>query len=341
MASGDGLPSVELDLSTFEARHRIDAMRDLNAGLYDTRVSADDISALAMEFRSWRARSLVISTTDHSAASVRRRRLIRRDDWIDNRIMVVIADTAGTRYRNGDRAGHFSPGNIHLVRTDLPLVSEEGGGARRTVGLHFEDAGFDPSRHTLPEMIAAGTPSGRLLTTALRTLTDELPRATAADANALADGFAGMFRALLAPDLRDESTRAHFERGREAALKQFIADNLRNPALGVGLICQSHGVSRATLYRIFEPDGGIAHYVQRLRLEGAMTELAESPPRRGLIGQIAKRWAFADQASFTRSFRARFGCTPGDAAGTASAIPGTPTPTWRPGAAVTPLAKLF
>ena len=120
-------------------------------------------------------------------------------------------------------------------------------------------------------------------------------------------------------------------------------ERLRDRDLTIERICEGFGVSRTTLYRIFEQEGGIAHHIRR-RLEGALMELSQNPPRRGLIGEVALRWAFPDIAEFSRQFRAQFGFRAGAVAGSLFVGPRAPRPEEgndRIATPVTPLASLI
>lgn len=90
----------------------------------------------------------------------------------------------------------------------------------------------------------------------------------------------------------------------------FIKENLSLPSLGPELVAHAVGVSRARLYRLFEPCGGIACYVREMRLRRAFTDLASPASNHRQIADIAYAWGFADAAHFSRCFRARFGVSP-------------------------------
>lgn len=92
----------------------------------------------------------------------------------------------------------------------------------------------------------------------------------------------------------------------------YIKDNLGLPSLGPELVAQATGVSRARLYRLFEPCGGIASYIREMRLRRAFTDIASPANYHRQISEIAFQFGFADAAHFSRCFRARFGIAPSD-----------------------------
>lgn len=109
-------------------------------------------------------------------------------------------------------------------------------------------------------------------------------------------------------DERDPPARADHALLLKAQL--FIKDRLKEPELGPGLVAEGLGLSRARLYRVFAPCGGVAEYIREMRLRRAFTDLL-APGRLDLqIGQIAWQWGFKSPAHFSRAFKARFGTWP-------------------------------
>jgi len=102
-----------------------------------------------------------------------------------------------------------------------------------------------------------------------------------------------------------------------ASIKRYVESHLDSPALCVAAICAHSGWSRATTYRLFEPEGGLVHYVQQRRLERAFAELISGERRRRIL-DIALESHFASEATFNRAFRRTFGLPPGAARARAS-----------------------
>jgi AraC-like DNA-binding protein len=82
--------------------------------------------------------------------------------------------------------------------------------------------------------------------------------------------------------------------------------------LSVAAICSYSGWSRATVYRLFEADGGLFSYIQQRRLQRALMELIFERHGRRVL-DIALENQFASEATFNRAFRRTFGLPPGEA----------------------------
>jgi len=107
-----------------------------------------------------------------------------------------------------------------------------------------------------------------------------------------------------------EDVRAH---ARDALFRQicrFIEQNLEYADLSTNMILDKHGVSRATLYRMFEPLGGVRNYVTHRRAASALFFISKSPGRRGFVQAACERWGFSSPANFNRTIQRLFGNSP-------------------------------
>ncbi|MEM9570717.1 MAG: AraC family transcriptional regulator [Pseudomonadota bacterium] len=102
-------------------------------------------------------------------------------------------------------------------------------------------------------------------------------------------------------------------RAREA-LKEticlFIERSLSDLNLSPRTILAQFGVSRATLFRIFEPEGGVRNYINSRRLFRAVHQISTNPLTRGEIHKAAERWGFSSDANFNRAVKRAFGTRP-------------------------------
>ncbi|MEL6829099.1 MAG: AraC family transcriptional regulator, partial [Pseudomonadota bacterium] len=99
------------------------------------------------------------------------------------------------------------------------------------------------------------------------------------------------------------------------ALRDLICDHIEHRLASADLSADSllseFGVSRASLYRMFEADGGVRSYINNRRLFRAVHMISSNPLRRGQVTQAAERWGFNSPVSFNRSVRRVYGTAPG------------------------------
>lgn len=153
----------------------------------------------------------------------------------------------------------------------------------------------------------------KLLAGHLTALLEFAPRMTLNECQSVVEGTVS----LLAACLRNELERIEADDDRSAApspsmmrIRQYIEASLGSDELSAISIAAHFGLSRASLYRLFAPVGGIADYIRSRRLHRAFFDLANSDARSLRISEVARRWQLGTDAHFTRSFKAAYGITP-------------------------------
>jgi AraC-like DNA-binding protein len=175
-------------------------------------------------------------------------------------------------------------------------------------------------------------PLGRFLSDFLQTLLKQLPLFVANDAPHLTIAIGKLVAACVAPSsARVEAARMLIDVGRLEKIRQTVRAHLQSPLLGPQMLCRQVGMSRSSLYRLLDSEGGIASYIQRHRLMEARSRLSDIRNTQS-IAAMARDLCFNDSSSFSRAFRAMFGLSPGDArAATAKRIMTVPmSPEARP-----------
>lgn len=98
------------------------------------------------------------------------------------------------------------------------------------------------------------------------------------------------------------------------AVRQFIEREMTSDTLGVEAIVARFGISRATLYRLFDADGGVAAYIRERRLLLAMRMLTQGGAAgRPRVSAVAYATGFSDEKTFSRAFKRRFNALPREA----------------------------
>lgn len=224
------------------------------------------------------------------------------DHW-----MLRVSRRGVVRSRSGDHSYKSRPGDLMLEKLSDP--SDDDWDEDEWVGAAFAPGVFPELDRALSSIPIGPVPGARaaLLADYLLALDLRLPAMTHADIDAVADATHAMIAAL-APEARSEPERPTLAARLRA--EQVIRANLGSARLDSRRIAALAGLSRSTLYRLFEESGGVATHVRRIRLETVGAALSD-PARRGeRIGAIAEQAGFHCPASFSRAFRAHFGVKP-------------------------------
>lgn len=107
-----------------------------------------------------------------------------------------------------------------------------------------------------------------------------------------------------------EDIRMQARRALRETICAFIERNLADLKLSTAAILKQFGVSRATLFRMFEMDGGVRNYINHRRLFRAVLQISQNPMTRGEISKASNEWGFSSDANFNRSVRRAFGTRP-------------------------------
>jgi AraC-like DNA-binding protein len=240
---------------------------------------------------------------------------IRRDDFDHWVIRVMIRGVLVSRGSRGDFRAF--PGQVAVTSFAQDYIDDYSAGewvaamiprsALSTLGV--------TSAISAPSLLS-GAKAG-LLADYLRSLVQRLHDAGPPELPAMAE----MTRTMIVQGIGDAASVSRAPVDRAVVIRKrvdrLIRDNIASARLDPKSICALAGISRSALYRLFEDQGGVAAYVQAVRLERARTELID--PRTGssdTIAEVASRHGFYDASAFSRAFRQRFGCTPSDARGT-------------------------
>lgn len=214
---------------------------------------------------------------------------------------------------------------MHLVDMSRHYLTLTSPVAAEGVLIPHAAVGYDPSRHQAYVSVEVASSRGRVLAAALQAMRDAADRSSPEDGSDLAAAFSGLVRT----QLLGERDAADGERARARVLHAYILRHLDEPDLTVERLCRDLCMSRATLYRLLDEEGGARRYITALRLDRCFAELVRSTAQRGQVRRVAERWSFDDAASFHRRFRQRFGFAPSDCMGQvdrACSVEPTPVP---------------
>lgn len=99
--------------------------------------------------------------------------------------------------------------------------------------------------------------------------------------------------------------------GKMERIHHYIHHHLYDPQLTPDRICREVGISRTSLYQLFEAKSGVFNYIRKQRLQAAYEALSD-PKNKQRVLDIAQKAGFEVAANFTRAFISEFGLTPSE-----------------------------
>lgn len=161
--------------------------------------------------------------------------------------------------------------------------------------------------------LVAGSAAGRLLASHLSTLAEVASGLTQEEGEAaISAAFLIAERAFgrITPLSVIQAAAVHRTVLHKAG--RIIDARLLDADLTIDSIARAAGVSRTTLYRAFEGQGGVLRHIQNRRLDRARAALRVRSGRNPTIAEIGWRHGFTSEAHFSRLFRKRFGHSPAE-----------------------------
>jgi len=319
-------PVYSFSTASLEPAHQFDAWHEKCGGFMELIAPLSHGVGYQGQCTAWKLGPFVLTSVTAQAARYRRSRVQIRRDAIDH--WVIKLSRRGMNHM-------WTASDFATIPTGLPFVYSLANtfeGERSDlewVSLFVPRDMFpglapviDRSLH-IPLAGSLGLLLGRYLdsldTQLLHdTMEAELPRLVAATR--------AMVAACIVPSREDAVPL--LEHGRLERVRRAIRQNLRSPTLTPKRLCRLVGMSRSQLYRLFEPMGGVASYIQAERLREAYRALANPDILRG-IHEVAEDLGFFDASAFSRTFRREYGCAPSEVRAAALA-----------GASDTPLRRL-
>lgn len=237
-------------------------------------------------------------------------------------LALVCVEGGGVLEAQG-RTRAFAPGDVLLMDMARACVCDMG--AFRHLALLLP-------RERLAGMMAGGNPHGLVMPARsvwssaignhLSLLMDTAHALPDTEAEDLVDATTLLLeRAARTLGEPHDDSKARLRSSLRLAVQDHIEAQLTNHALTPERLAASFRMSRATLYRLFEEEGGVAAYIQSRRLDRCYHLLARMgrAGRAGGIGEMAYAHGFGSEAHFSRAFRRRFGLSPREARAVAMA----------------------
>jgi AraC-like DNA-binding protein len=296
---------------TFFSTHDFDDWRDSIGVIFDVDRPEGASQEFSAEVEAFQLGDMILANSRLGAQRYVRSPSQVRRDGLDH-FLLNLYRTGGWRARTDEGDFQGGAGQISVLDLSRELVSDEP--QSNLLALFLPRALLEEQ---LPDLGAlhGQAPQGPyavLLAEYLDLLGRRLPTLVEGDGGALARATLDILTACIKPSLAHvEAARPGLELVLLRRARRFIDAHLGSEKLTADTICNALGVSRRTLYRLFDKEGGVQHYIQGRRLESIRSRLAD-PKETRRISEIAADFGFLRSDHFARAFRQQFGQSPRD-----------------------------
>lgn len=303
---GPLIPIYGFDLGQMPVGDRGDAWRKANGDHFDMLDLPREIEARG---RGYDLGRLMFTDTVHPRQTFVRDRARTRRDGVDH-LLVSLELTHGFGLETDTRQDVVGVGRVTLFDIARPVTKVALPG--RTLCMAISR---DFMEEALPGIDLHGVTlngAGALMAEHIKNLSVHLPHTEQAAAPHIARATVQMLAACALPSAeRIERVRPTLAAALVSRAKRYIRDHCRDPELSPDSVARAVNASRTTLYRAFEPEGGVSEFIRGARLDVARAALADPGDLRR-IGEIAFDYGFSSEAQFSRAMRAAFGASPSE-----------------------------
>lgn len=149
----------------------------------------------------------------------------------------------------------------------------------------------------------------RMVRSMIETILGNAATLTLVDARGATEALLQLVSACLEP-LARQGAQASSNTSSLLEIKAYVEAHLLDPGLGQQALLDAFGTTRSTLYRLFEPLGGVTGYIARRRLHHAFRRLTDTGAPNEPVSRLAAEYGFSHPSAFTRAFKEAFGLSP-------------------------------
>lgn len=290
---------------------QLQAWRDWYADSYEVSALQEGATGFAAKSEVWTLHGVGVALVSAPSLRASRTKLQARRDPVDH-ICLTIGHQAATRLSFGAESMELPAGTPFIFGLDQPHASERHTDIRWQFYIARDQFNREMAALDAVKGRAICSPLKPLLVEYLRLVVQTLPSLTPEAAKPLPPAIVAMIVASVAPTSDSvERAKGPLDAARLEKVRQAVQRNLFSPRLGPEMLSAELGLSRSNLYRLLEPEGGVANFIKHNRLMECFEQLSD-PRNTRAIGEIARSLRLLNQSNFGRSFKQKFGATPGE-----------------------------
>jgi AraC-like DNA-binding protein len=309
------LPRIRFDSRTVSASEALDYWRGSLSQSWEMSIADEaDASDFHADVSVWRMAELMVGSASFGPSQMRMRRERNiQSDQLDHYRIILMRD-GQFRYDAGGRQAALAPGRF--VITDM-AQPESSLSCCHSAVLYIPRDTLDRALPKPMQLhgLSPDNACARLLADHLFALLGSLPQTAPAELSLLSAATVGLVAASLAPVAIDpQTTGVAIDRALLRSARKHVEEQLADSDFGAQHLCAALRISRSTLYRLFEPLGGVAQYIKERRLARVHQILSQATGRQP-IARLAEDHGFKSPAHFSKAFRVQFGYSPREVAG--------------------------
>ena len=309
-ASGDPAAAIPCDRFRFpdDPARWARAWEAHLASIYAVTVARDADPSAGFGLTTYNFGSVLLGSVSAPAQRLERNARMIAQQGIDH-ILLQFYTVGQSRVANGRRAAAVKPWQLVVFDMAQPVVTEAEAVCATNIMLPralLSEHGTTIEGLHGQSLDYGGTPVRRLFHTFLSGLAACAGGLNAHEAHHLSRSVAHLCGACFQPE---EGAARASDQLTSIAIRRFIEAELGSEALDAQAILARFGLSRSTLYRLFEAEGGVAASIRERRLLRAM-RLLTAPGGKPRVSSVAYATGFSSESAFSRAFGRRFGVLP-------------------------------
>ncbi|WP_199030990.1 helix-turn-helix domain-containing protein [Ralstonia sp. ASV6] len=303
-------PHSHFDTSALPREHQFAAWRDAVNVLFDTRSAAPRSHGFRASVNAYLCGEAGLGMISAQAQHYDRSRSKLGRDGIDVYVLQYYLEGSCAQ-RDGANGTATRPGDLFIVDAAQPLATSTSDS--RFLSLVVPRRLLAPQLRSPDELsmrlLRGDAPMVSLLRDHLCALYRTAGQLSAAEAQAVIPGTLQLAAAAINCEVTEANATAVKE-SLFASICRHIQQNLADLSLTPEGVAVQFGVSRATLYRLFEREGGFFNYVRLQRLRQCHAILADRSQTHRSVAEIAQTYGFSDASNFARAYRRASGMSP-------------------------------